>query len=76
METASQNMIFGISDIFAHVGSIIMIRITYTPQLIFSGQDVHTQGSTTPCLEVIMWQYFRFKTTAHLANKNNTSKRI
>ena len=46
-----------------------MITITYITQLIFSGQDMHTQGSTTQCLSVVMWQYFRFRTITQLANK-------
>ena len=31
-----------------------MITITYITRLIFSGQDMHTQGSTTQCLSVVM----------------------
>ena len=46
-----------------------MITITYITQLIFSGQDMHTQGSTTQCLSAVMWQYFSFRTTTQLANK-------
>ena len=46
-----------------------MITITYITQLIFSGQDMHTQGSTTQCLPVVMWQYFSFRTITQLANK-------
>ena len=46
-----------------------MITITYITQLIFSGQDMHTQGSTTQCLSVVMWQYFSFRTITQLANK-------
>ena len=47
-----------------------MITITYITQLIFSGQDMHTRGSTTQCLSVVMWQYFSFRTITQLANKN------
>ena len=46
-----------------------MITITYITQLIFSGQDMHTQGSTTQCLSVVMWHYFSFRTITQLANK-------
>ena len=44
-------------------------HVNYTAHIFWSRYAY--SGKHHACLEVVMWQYFSFKTTTKLANKNN-----